>query len=222
MKRIAALCIVSVRQLKVVHQFAVEPEVNFLFIPPHRPDVKLFRPRVAAEFGNGFLDRKPFGVPVETVAEIGEHVAAVKFHDVHLAARRPANAGLCAEGPERRPAPRPRVNAGAHLELAVFKLAQAARRDAGRGIINPFAAGLPVRAIGDEVRIQLVRRSRLNDEQAVRAKRVFRLIPLQLSVAHKAVFVVPVRRIGRAVRVKFIVPDKFIVTGGAAGGEGRD
>ena len=38
----------------------------------------------------GFLNGKPFGLPVQAVAKIGAHRPVIIFHDVHLAACGPA------------------------------------------------------------------------------------------------------------------------------------
>src|ERR1019366_604040 len=118
-------------------------------IPSSRGEIPSTTPR--AEFSDGLLDGGPFAFSSESIINVGEHRAGVIFHDVHLAACGPADARRGAERPERRPASELRVNAGAHLELAVGELAQTARREAGGGAINPFAAGLPIRAVRGEV-----------------------------------------------------------------------
>jgi len=209
-ERIALVGLVGVRKVEMVHQFAVEPQVNFLFVPFHRPDVKFLRPRIAAEFGDRFLDGRPFYFSIKAAADVGQNFAGVKFHYVNLPARGPADVrDVRAQRPERRPASQPCVNARAHLELSIFELAQPARRDAGGRVINPLAARLPIRAIRDEAGTAFMLLPRLDDEQPVRATGIFRLIPLQFVIAHEAVLVIPVRRIGWAVRVKLIVPDQF-------------
>lgn len=234
MKRIAAIRLVGGGEIKVIHQPAVEQQVNFIRVPVHRPDVKLLRPIITAEFCGRFSRRRPDRFSVETVSDVGEHHVPVILHDVHLAARRPAHPGRGAECPERRPASAARVNPRAHLELAISELAQTMRADTGRSVFNPLAARLPIRAVRDEVGIGFVILApRLDDEQAVCAKGVFRLIPLQFVVAHEAALIIPVRRIRRAVRVEFIGPDQFPIVGrisrgqrngirlGAMGGEGE-
>lgn len=56
-----------------------------------------------------------------------------------------------------------------------------------------------------------------DDEQAVRAISISRLIPLQFLVPHKTVFVVPVGRVGCPVPVEFVVPDQFPIVRTARG-----
>ena len=61
-------------------------------------------------------------------------------------------------------------------------------------------------------------RAGFNHEQAVRAVGIFRLIPLRFFIADKALLVVPVGRVRRAVFIKFIVPDHFPFLRAPAGG----
>ena len=100
---------------------AVEEQVDMIPVPFHGPDMERLRPCLATQFGEGLLGGEPLLLALEPVADIGEHGAGVIFHDVDLAALGPANPPD-AECPERRPAPEPGVDAGAHLELPIGEL----------------------------------------------------------------------------------------------------
>src|SRR5208283_2426835 len=92
-KWIAPVRFVRSGKVEVVHQLAVEKEINSLFVPIHRPSVKRFGPGVAAEFNDGLLHGGPFDFAVETVGDVGQDSARVKLHDVDLAAGGPTDAG---------------------------------------------------------------------------------------------------------------------------------
>jgi len=179
-------------------------------------------PGVSAEISNGLGDGPPFGLSVHLAGDVGADLAGVILHDVDLTAGRPADAGpVGAEHPEGRPAPGLSVDARAHLELAVFEFVQAARDEAGGGVINIFTAGGPASAAGDIAGIGFVFRTGFDDEQTIRTPGVFGLIPLQFLIAHEATLVTPIRGVGRTILVEFIVPDHFPIVRTASGETGQ-
>jgi hypothetical protein len=179
MERIASVRAVGRGHLEMIHELAIQQQVKVGGIPFHRPNVEGIGPGVTAQIGNGLGRERPFGISVERVSKVGSDLAGTTFHDVNLAAGRPANQGPGALHPEGWPASALSINARAQLELAVFELVQVARGEAGRRIINPFAALFPAGTAGDVIWIALMFRARLEDEEPIGAIGVFRLVPLQ-------------------------------------------
>ena len=95
---------------------------------------------------------------------------------------------------------------------------QALRREAGRRVLGVLLIGRPLGAARHEARVAHALAACLDDEKTAAAGRVLRLVPLRLVVAHEAVLVGPVRRIGRAVLVELVGPDLSPLRLGRHGG----
>ncbi len=130
-------------------------------------------------------------------------------------------ASLHPHGPERRPQPRAGIDAGAHFEPAVEPTGNAFGGQAGGSVFGKFAIVLPIGAARLEIGIGLAFPPAFDNQHAVFAPGVFRLIPLQFLVPHEARFVGPFGRIGPAGAVEFIGPDQLPAIGGLRAGRRR-
>lgn len=136
---------------------------------------------------------------------VGEDIAAVVFHEVDLAAIWPSSIG--AEEPNRWPETRFSFDPSFDFEPAVLPALESVGDEAGGGVFYKLAVLAPVFVIRLVVRVLDFFTLGLDDEIAVLADGIFRVIPLQFFVADEAIFIGPVLRVWLAVCIEFIGPD---------------
>ena len=139
---------------------------------------------------------------------------ADKFHDVNLAAARPAELrAVLAEHPDGRPDAFALGDFGARLDAAVLPGGLAARGEAGGGVFH-----------GRMIHGREMFLPAFDDQMAILDAGVFQArlgVVLALVIADEACFVAPFGRVGQALVVELIGPDQFPISRRCAAG-GRD
>src|SRR5690348_11399806 len=210
-KRIEAVRSLVVGAAKVhgIHQRSIEVEMNKFSRPLHSPKVKLVRPGRIVKFGDWLKNRGPTrGTLRSFPRNVGVYVSGVIFHDVDFAVGRPAPGNP--QRPPGRPDARPGINSAAHAEVAVLPAMDAARGEACGSVIRLGALSAPILAALAITGIRFFLPPGFDNQFSMSAGGILRLVPLELLVAHKAVFVSPVRGIGPAVGIEFVLPNEPI------------
>jgi len=201
------------RKIGIVQKRVVQVEPDALFIPIHPPYMELIRPTGGVQVGDGQTKVVPHGLPflLRAPGDVGQNHTAVILHNIDLAAMRPVAAH--AERPKSRPQPRTGIDPGAHFKSTKRPAMQSPGEQAGRGVFGVLAILLPVAAALAVIGIGLALALGLDDQHAVIAAGIFRLVPLQLLVTDETPLVAPVCGIGLTVCLELVGPDQLIVAG---------